>query len=586
MCLSIVYLTTIQPQYIHFCKMDINNLILYIFSLLEKNTFSKHYKNNVEQAIFYKSICQGKNQSDFIKSYRIKETKAQQEQRDRITLTKTKHVAGQVEMCLDLLKTFDRPAKIIEGKNDALRLKDYVYNNNIEKIAYEYVKHYNLVDSNAFCVAGKNEYGDIIFTPIQSVNVIDSLIVNDNLRYLAIRRQAKDYNSYTIYTNNEIVIIENAKSGLFKSDLVKTILKDSFYITVIKTKRNYAFRLGYNKSVETNFETCNSILEPASELFKSLMWEGSELDVIKATHGIVKQFAYAQRCNYSYMDKDVYKHCDNGMISNCEIPTSCPKCSGGLKIHTSSQDIIFIEEPIDSTNVIPLSNQIHVEYIPPEILEYRKNDLKETEEKIYKTVFASNYLTKGEISATATEKRMDQQGLYSALGKLGSHVSDCFIWMCECIIDINGWKDVEVFHGYSLDLKLDTVETLIEKRTKAKMAGVPIEIINVLDYAIMKKQNVDNPKVLENMSAWERFKPLSDKTDIERVQILAGLSSNDRLKVLWVYFGQIKNDIIAIRGDDFYTLKYENQKQLIDDEVSKIIENIKGNESLKINFND
>jgi hypothetical protein len=564
-----------------------DELLDIFIGIIEQKQVSPHRNNNIADAKLYRSIYSGKDQADFITQYRVKESLTQKDQRKRITLTKTKHVAGQIDTCLDLLQTFDKAAKIIEGGNDAIKLKDYIYQNNIEKVCYEHVKYYNLTDANAYLICGKNKYDDIVFTPVRSENVLFSYVVNDNLRYLVIQRKTNSITSYTMYTNKSILIIEDIRTGSYKSELLKKIGQNNYYVTSIATNKNYAFRLGYKKSVETNFETCDSFLSPASELFKCLMWEGSELDVIKATHGMIQKFAYAQRCNHNFVDNGIYKSCQNGMLTNCEKPTTCNNCNGtGLKTHTSSQDIIFIEEPMDGTNSIPLANQIHVEYIPDSILEYRKNELLEIEEKIFKTVFSSNYLTKSETAATATEKRIDQQGLYSALGKLGKQVSECFIWAAECIIDIMEWKDVEVFHGYSLDLKLDTLDTLIEKRTKAQLSGVPIEVINVLDYAILQKQNVDNPKVLEKMAAWEIFKPFSEKTSTEKSSIIAGLQNTDPMKVLWIYFGSIKQQIIGEIGDEFYKFDYEKQKATIDDKVNKIIESIKENQSLKIDFND
>lgn len=553
----------------------------YLIKTINNNSVSKHKAKNVEDAKFYHAIYSGKDQKDIVNKYRLLESKKQQNQRDRVTISRTKHVSKQIERCFNHLRTLDKSAKVIEGGKDAQKLKDYVYENNIEKIAFEYVSYYNLTDANAFLICNVDEFENIVFSPVKSTNVVDYKIVNDNLVFLIVERQntvnKKVYKSYSMFTQNEVINLEHEATGKLISDQTKTIKGNRFYVTKVSTKHCYAFRLGYTKNVETDFETCNTILDSASELYKALIWEGSELDVIKLTHGIIQKFAYAQRCNYTFQDDNGFRACSDGRLDD---NSTCPKCKGtGLKIHHSSQDIVFLEEPLDNESRIPLDQQIHVEYIPDSILEYRTNEIENLETKIVKTVFSSNYLTKSEVAVTATEKRIDQQGLYSALGQMGVHVSDCFIWMCETIIDINDWKEIDVSHGYSLDFKLDTVETLIDLRTKASQAGVPIEVIHVIDYAIQSKQHIDNPKAIERIAFWEQFRPFTDKTENEKMQILAGLRPKDPIKILWSYFGYIKQQVIGIHEDAFYSFKFEKQKQIIDDAVQAIIDKIASNES-------
>ena len=81
------------------------------------------------------------------------------------------------------------------------------------------------------------------------------------------------------------------------------------------------------KNPETEFKTCVSIFEGASELFNPYLG-GLELDVTKALHGIVKTFIHIQDANARVeIDGSKYE-CIDGMTGSVK----CSTCNGtGLK---------------------------------------------------------------------------------------------------------------------------------------------------------------------------------------------------------------------------------------------------------------
>jgi hypothetical protein len=245
-----------------------------------------------------------------------------------------------------------------------------------------------------------------------------------------------------------------------------------------------------------------------------------------------------------------------------------------MKIHTSSQDIIYVPEPMTPESVVSLDKMIHTVTIPDSILETRKTDIQETENKIIRTVFNGNSITRSDITKTATEVGIEMKGLYSALSKIGYKTSDVFIWMVECIADILGAKGVEVFHGYTLDLNIDTIEDLFNQRKLAIDSGASQDIIDVIDFAIQKKQHIDNPKALNRFAIWDQFRPFTDKSMNEKIAIMATLPENNYYKVLYTYWAIIKNNIEMSMGDKFYDLPYQRQKAEIDREVQAIIDTI------------
>jgi hypothetical protein len=520
-----------------------------------------------KNAKMFLSFYTGEKQDDILLDYRKNENKDQKEQRKRIYIPRTKHICSQIENLLDQLHVLDTPAVSIKASSKEEDINNIIYNNNLINQAFEFVKYYNIVDANALLVCGVDELGDIEFKAIQCENVLSYKIKNDRVEYL-ITQHEKEFRLY--YSGGVITASEARVEG----GEIFTYNNKRYYLTEVKTSLCYAIHLGYLKDARTNFRTFKTITDSASHLFVQLIWDGAELDTLKAVHGIIKTFAYAPKCTFVKQTEDGISRCVDGHLVGFESG-HCPACNGsGMKIHTSSQDIIYVPEPMTSESVLSLDKMIHTVTIPDSILETRKSDIQETENKIIRTVFNGNSITRSDIAKTATEVGIEMKGLYSTLSKIGYKTSDVFIWMVECIADILGAKGVEVFHGYTLDLNIDTIEDLFNQRKLAIDSGASQDIIDVIDFAIQKKQHIDNPKALNRFAIWDQFRPFTDKSMNEKISIMATLPDNNYYKVLYTYWAIIKNNIEMSMGDKFFDLPYQRQKAEIDKEVQAIIETI------------
>lgn len=556
---------------------------------IERKKNHSHYDSVTKEAEFNKAMYTGEGQKEILLSYRKNELKEQKDQRERITISRTKHICRKIENIYDELKILDRAAVNITKDEDG-KLDKKIYELNIENLSFELVKYYNLIDSNAFVVFGVNDYQDIEFKVITSNMVYDYYINSGQLKFLIIKIEegsgSKKVTNYRMYHETGVI---DFKEG--KSNEIETIKADDKLFTVEKYDHGviYAFQLGWKKNPSTEFKTCSSLIEGASELFKSLIWEGSELDVTKACHGIVKTFAFASTCTNVVEVEGARIECNDGKIGL----TDCPKCKGsGLNIHTSNQDIVYFPLPHQGQEItVSLDKMIHTEHVSPEILNLRQKDIKELEAEIVKTCFNSNFTSKSDVAKTATENLIDLKGMYSALGNLGKQVSECFIWMASCIANSLGMKDVQISHGYALNLKLEDMDALIDQRNRAVDAGVPMEVIKVIDFAIMKKQHVDNPTYLNEFSIWEQFRPLSDKSQEERTSLITAMEESHPTRVLYTYFPQIKKQILSESNTDkegnnnFYKLDYSKQKELIDKTVNDLIEKLPNQQINRIEFN-
>ncbi len=300
------------------------------------------------------------------------------------------------------------------------------------------------------------------------------------------------------------------------------------------------------------------------------------MDTIKATHGIEKVFQYAPTCDFSNIIEGTHYTCNNGYLYNHdgEVKSQCPSCKGsGLKIHTSSQDMIYFPAPLTGAPETSLSNMIHVVHMPESVLQMMRNDIESIEDKIIRTVFNGNSVTKDEVAKTATEMAIDQKGVYAALNKLGNKVSDTFIWMVEILADVYKANNTSIYHGFSMELNLDTLNNMFAQRKLAVDSGASNDVISVIDYSIIKKQHMDNPTYLNAFSLWESFRPFKNLTESERNSIIFSLPDNNKYKVLYIYFANIKANILRA-NENFYDLNYEQQKALIDAEIQSIIDSM------------
>jgi hypothetical protein len=549
----------------------------------------KEVKEAQKKALFLNKIYTGEGQDEILLDYRKRESTPQKEDRKRITITRTKHVVRQIENVFNQLDFMDKPAIKVISKNERVEdsLNQYIYDNNLDSYAFSLVRYHNFVDANSFVVCREGELQDVEFKVVTSANLYDVFYSNGILKGVVFRFErevdkVKVYD-YELYTNDGVSIYEDRKG----KDTTDKEVQNDFVVTRITTGKMFAFPLGYTVDDDASGKLFSSILEPATELFKNLIWQGSELDTDLAKHGIIKQFQYQTKCNYRSQNKEVTHICSNGYLLENNIPTShkCPQCDGsGLKYHKSSQEIISLPYPDDPTNAPKLSELSHTIFAPNHTFEFKKEIIKEIEKDIIKTIFNSSIITQSEIAATATEKVIELQGVYAALNQLGKKVSDLFIWMVDCVGYYRGFNDFEVLHGYTLNLKLESVETLVEKRKKMLDANAPNETIKAIDMAIIMKQHMDSPQYINRLAIWEQYRPFADKNEQTIQQILSSYPNTNYYKILYTFWNEIKNNIEKEYSDAFFDLDDDKRKEIIKIEVDSIREVISESETPVLDF--
>ena len=231
----------------------------------------------ITDARFQLAVYSGIGQDYIVTDYRKSE---QKEQRLRITTTRTKHTSRQIENVIDQLEVMSKPAinVLCEDNQEAEEgIKQFITDDHISDLAFNFTKYYNMTDANAFLTCGENEHGDIEFNAIGVNNVYDYYMVNKKLKMVVFNstRLTKEgnVNDYHAYSDTEVVKFTNVKGNeaTEEEQEFEMIGDNTYKVDRIETKINRAFRLGYIQDMTNNQETCLTIMDAASELLKGLI---------------------------------------------------------------------------------------------------------------------------------------------------------------------------------------------------------------------------------------------------------------------------------------------------------------------------
>lgn len=598
----------------------------------------QHYKETVDHARFCHQIMTGDDQKELLVKFK-RENEKQEQQRIRITNSRTQYAAGKIFAVFDEVERSDNVVEVIrydqesEANQKALEeieelLDKFWGEQKAINYVYEAVKRLNFYDPNAFLIVNftpfeaKLQKTDFVY-PIEvySEQAIRYEYSNGVLLYLLfyqedqiedrddkgapVMKTVKNYYLFAKDTSFEFLELpENyteadLMSGyqIIEIDIInpgeqqeqpnrpsqiphrtKNTKTFQYRQYDTKSKRIPVMRVGYMLDARTRNATCVSPLQKAEKLFYDLIWTKSEYDLAKALHWFYQKFIYAPECNYiDPHDNDNY--CQRGELTG--TGKKCPNCDGtGMLVHTTVQDVIILKMPNQAEEIVPLSNMVHYENIDISIGKHLQEDFKSIEADIFKAVFNSQAFDRSEIAVTATEKTLDLRAVKNALISFANQCSRVYKFIIEmAAIYTDNDEGLIIQHKHPRDFKLETIEDLVAKRKNAIDSGAPYHIIRNIDMGIMELQNQDNPEVLQMMMAREKFRPFREKNDTERMFILAALKAEDYHRILWMHFEEIMTEIQfedKARGEKpWHMLPYPEQKAIIDAKVKAIQDEVK-----------
>lgn len=544
-------------------------------NVVKYNIRHEYYQHVVNLAEWCMDVMEGRNNEYLIK-FRMLEDKAQQEQRHRITHSRTQYISSKIKSVFSEIKRVDNITDIIrvDGVNDASkqveqireRLADFYEGGSLKKWLDDAYETYNFYDPNAFGVYEFVNYDratkDIWMFPMvfRSKDVLMYEYENGDLQYLITQETIKDplqeYDPksknqgrkyYRMYTTGWAYTLEEiGESTDVTTGEVYTLGKKKYLFRRYETKTEQvpAFRFGYILDATTDFNTTVPVYWSAEKLIKDLMIAKSEYDLAKFLHGFLQKYAFFPECDYKDKQNRI---CIGGKINNTN--DTCPSCKGkGVKYHVSVQDIIIVPEPdMEETEgkYIPLNQRIHYQEIPVTIIEALKNDIKQLEDDILGSVFNSHVFSSSEVVKTAFEKGVELRSVYNTLSDYGDGYSERYMLGVRVTATHLLIKDVKTMHKFPSDFKFLSLDDLIVTRERALAARVPLDVLDAIDRNIMNKVFSDEYDAILRAEARNKYRPFREYSEAELAILTVELPENDDRKILWLYYEPIMSQIEA-----------------------------------------
>jgi hypothetical protein len=459
---------------------------------------------------------------------------------------------------------------------------------------------YNLVDPNAWLVIGYNadtdELGRITERPtsfpleIPAHAAFDYRFESGILKYLISCEKTyvngeiiKEY--YGFIQGIQVYVVELNKEidasfyPNIEADSKFEFEKKTFLVYITETLSDSvpAMRFGYMPDYETGRETFVSVFDSATEEFKDLINIKSEYDLSLALHTFLQRMQMAEPCDH----RDGNDFCDSGQMSLSRTP--CESCKGsGLKIQTSSQDILLIKKPEADEAHIPLSEMVRYVEMPFEVVKHQSEVLAELPREISVAVFGVDITQRpvGNVTATAISNFFDS--VYAQLRKFAENYSELYVFS---VIEIAKNAELEegliVQHKFPQDFDLMTLGELLAQLDAAKKAGAPDEVIANIEEDIMSKQNQDNPMHRAIFRAKRMYKPFKGLSGPLLISTLAGLPNDNAFKIRYLFDEIIFSRVLDLHPD-FVMLPQSRQMEIINEQVEVIRQENNATESIPL----
>lgn len=323
-----------------------------------------------------------------------------------------------------------------------------------------------------------------------------------------------------------------------------------------------AKRWGYFKDPQTKSRTFVTPLFPAEKLYTDLIRNKSEYDITKALHGFYQKFVYVSKCKKCNGQGEIL---DKTNTTIGPVIKKCQVCEGKGKLYKqSSQDIVTITLPDDSTQMFDLSKMVHFAEIPSYIATMQKEDVKDAVKDIFSAVFNEALYESGTTAQTATEWKINIRSMYNALHPYADQLADMYTGQINTINAILEIQGVLINNfGITKDYNMETTSELYTQREQAVTSGAPMAHIEGIDFKILKKQHQNDLNYLKEYQAIQELKPLRDKTPSEVMATIARLAPDSKLVIQWTYFADI---IEAMRAENpnVFKLPYKTRKLAFD----------------------
>lgn len=370
-----------------------------------------------------------------------------------------------------------------------------------------------------------------------------------------------------------------------------TIDKRTFLVTMFQpyapgqTKIFQGVQPGHLKDPKTHGQTYISYLHHARNRMLDTLKAGSEQSLVFALQAHPQVYMYLPPCPGEQPEPgEPSMPCSNG--KNLKTGITCGKCNGsGKSIPTSVLDVMVFDLPDNFTEdgVPDLSKLKHTFAPDVEVIKLLREHLKDLEDQCIRDIFTSLQHQRGQVVATATEVNAETEAMNDSLHPYARKVSTArttIVYVSASFVDAE--KDLEYTHKFPEDFRLAPLGAYLDDLAKARTAQASTVIIETIEDDVMAKKMRDRPLELRQYQVRKQFRPLSHLSAPERAAALAGTDVAESDRTLLLYENEVYREVG--KDGDFWYKEMDAQKVLIDAQVQKILERVRKERVIEVDF--
>lgn len=541
--------------------------------------------------------------NDYLRQFVRREDEDLFEQRKNLTKHHVPSICSQIMKPFNKVVKSNRVVKLIDNKDakavDAIEsaLEKFYgesKNNGVDQFLNERFKILTFTDPNAWLNISFDPFDPNTEKPspypieYSCKDVIDFEVKNDQTLWVIIqgkysytnkKDEIKSSDRYVIYGKDEAFEYKLKPDEIKEVpafDSIWTNPKDNkqFFIKKYEHKsgRVPMMRVGYIKDISTNNRTyVNPFHYEALPLMEQFLKVSSELQLSITLHAFPKQVTYVSPCDN--------KGCTGGTMSG---GGECSVCSGtGKKVHSTSADIIELPlpDPKRMGEMVDASNISSYIPFPGGVMEFLDKYADKIEKKIMRMMYNSESIVQTTFN-TATEATYDMESVYDTLNPFGDKYSEVWMFYVGLVaVYLDFEKNTTVWHQFPSDLKMKTLNQLLEDLKSANDSNAPSYIRESINNDILEIIYADDQKELSKLKIKNRHFPFPGKSETEVQSIILNNLTSRFNQVLYANFDLIFEEI-EIENEKFYDMTIAKQKELINKKVEAMVTLIDGSVSV------
>jgi hypothetical protein len=599
-----------------------------IESTIEHGITHSYYKEAIEIAKEAQELNSRykADQAEAIKRTRIRETEEQKEQRLELTETITSVALAPVYTYWEDVWRVDGIGKDIRSDSETIKdrvqqkMSEYYDGESLHRYAFKTALHYNKYDPNAWILferetitGPQGEGADVNFYPIvwpcatvlnfhKGKNGVEWVIFKEVIKKQITvnkRVQEVDVSDFWIYgpgffwhyaemPDDVWSAMSEDERDMF-ADYERAFLSvgGDDIIFLIKYQENGftevpALPLGAYGSGRFNNVINVTPVDDAIPLLRDLQRDKSYLDVGVSLNVFTRLFMTVKRCKF----KDAAHHeCKGGVLqgitqdeyeSGKYRDNTCPNCKGdGWIKQDTEQGFVGVPFPEAGQEMLDLSKLIHKEKGDIEVVTMLMDKLDKASKRVMAVILNQEQYDSTSSVKTAMEVGLNHTRLYNKLSPFAEKVGR--IWSLQHRLAFQAFNDPNGTGKmtYPADFAMKTVEQLQKEYRDAVESGQGYEVIWQIKCQILQKIHRNSPEMVDEIKAFERFRPFRDKPEQVQLSIVQGRAKNDPQRVLFENWPEIQEAVrIKLGTEKFHRQSYDRQKALIGDAVAMMIEKI------------